>query len=220
MADERVKTVDVELMLLPAAKAVGVRVMLPDLVMTGVAPAAEMGQVTVTVVPDEVAEQLAAPIAASTRLATVLVLLLLLVPPVMMFVPFTVMLETDVLPVPETVMVAVATPAPMVTTGWKPVADAGPVMVTTLLAAAALKPPTVILPATLVAIVVELEVAAVAPLMICVPFTLMPDVIEEVLPLKVTVAVGSGGVVAITGMTPATDAGPLIVTVLPEAVAL
>jgi hypothetical protein len=72
----------------------------------------------------------------------------------------------------------------------------------------------------LAAIVVELVVAAVAPLMICVPFTVMPVTIELELPVKVMVAVGSGGVVVMTGATPATDAGPVIVTVLPEAVAL
>ena len=72
----------------------------------------------------------------------------------------------------------------------------------------------------MVAIVVELVVAAVGPLMICVPFTVTPVTIELPLPEKVIFAVGSGGVVTMTGTAPAADAGPRIVTVLPEAVAV
>jgi hypothetical protein len=60
----------------------------------------------------------------------------------------------------------------------------------------------------LVAIVLELVVAAVALLMICVPFTVMPEVIELLLPEKTMRAVGSGGVVVMTGTTPATAGGP------------
>jgi hypothetical protein len=52
----------------------------------------------------------------------------------MIWVPFTLMLDTDVLlPLPLTVMVAVEVAESMSTTGWKPEAEVGPVIVTVLL---------------------------------------------------------------------------------------
>jgi len=220
MAADEVKVVTDAVMALPAVNDVPAKFMPPVLVTTGAKPAAEAGPVIETVLPDAVAEKPFAVITAARRLATVPVLLLEEVEPLVIVTPFTFTLVTDVLPLPETVMVAVAFAGVMVTTGWNPEAELGPVIVTTLPEEVALKLPTLILPSTLVAIVVELLVAAVAPLMICVPFTVMPVTIELLPPEKVTLAVGSGGVVVMTGVTPATDPGPLIVTVLPEAVAL
>src|SRR6185503_14091182 len=70
MAAECVKVVAETLMVPPDAKTVGVKVMLPDLVMTGVKPAAERGPVIVMVLPDEVAEKPALVMTAATLLAT------------------------------------------------------------------------------------------------------------------------------------------------------
>ncbi len=66
----------------------------------------------------------------SILLATVLVLLLALVPPVVMVVPFTVTLDTDVLPDPPTGIVAVGEPETRVITAEDPIAEAGPLIVT------------------------------------------------------------------------------------------
>ena len=74
--------------------------------------------------------------------------------------------------------------------------------------------------ATLLAIVLVLVVADVPADMIWKPFTVMPFTTELPLPPNDTREVGSGGEVVTTGVTPAAAAGPLIVTVLPEALAL
>jgi len=204
-----------------AVKLVPVIVMPPDFVMTGAKPTAESGPVTVTVVPEEVAVKPFWPMAESILDATVLLLLLDEVAPVMISTPFTLMLETDVLLLlPETVMVAVALVACVVTTGVNPDAEAGPVIVTVLDEETAPYPPRLTRPATSLARLLELVSAGVEPDMIWKPFTVMPLTIVLLLPENVMVEVGSGGVVVTTGTTPDTEAGPLIVTVLPEAVAL
>jgi hypothetical protein len=195
-------------------------VMLPDLVMTGVKPAAESGPVIVTVLPEELALKPLRLMAESMREATVFLLLLDEVEPLMISTPFTLMLETEVLPLPPTSIVAMALVASMSTIGVNPAALTGPVIVTVLELELALYPVASMPLATRLARVLELVVAEVPDDMICVPFTVMPPTSELWLPEKVTRAVGSGGVVVMTGVTPAAEIGPLIVTVLPEAVAL
>lgn len=151
-------------------------------------------------------------------MATVELVLLAVDAPVMMFVAPTLIAVTVVLVLPENLTVAVWFPT-VVTTIGNPAADAGPVTVTTLPLAVALKPAALMIPATLDATAVELVERADGPLVISTPFTLMlvTDVLTE--PLNVIVALGNAGVALTTGRTAAADPGPVIVTVLPDAVA-
>ena len=135
----------------------------------------------------------------------------------MICVPFTLIPVIDVFCVPEKVIV-VDGPA-FDTTGVKPRAPEGPMTVTTAPEEVAVYPFWVIAVATRPAIVVGLFVNPVGPLMICVPFTVMPvtDACPE--PEKVIVDAGAPAVVT-TGVKPSAPGGPVTVTVLPDAVAL
>ena len=77
-----------------------------------------------------------------------------------------------------------------------------------------------ILAATLDATVLLLLELAEVPLMSCVPLTVMLDTVVLLLPLTVMVATGPPTVDVTTGENPVAAAGPTIVTVLPEALAL
>lgn len=74
--------------------------------------------------------------------------------------------------------------------------------------------------ATAAASALELVKRDVPLPMIWMPFTVMPDTAVLFVPENVTVALGIGGVVVMTGNTPAAELGPRIVTVLPDEVAL
>jgi hypothetical protein len=102
-------------------------------------------------------------ILVATEVASVLLEVVAAVAPLMMLVPFTVTAVTAVLPLPENVMVADCEPA-SVTTGVNPLAPAGPVIVTTLPDAVALKPFSEITEATFVATVLGLVEGTEGPL--------------------------------------------------------
>ena len=87
-------------------KAVGVNVIDPDLVITGVKPTAASGPVMVMVVPETVALYPFSVIFAATLEASVFRLLEELEVPLMICTPFTLMLLTLELELPLTVMVA------------------------------------------------------------------------------------------------------------------
>jgi hypothetical protein len=206
--------------LLPVETVMFVVALSTNVVTTGVNPAAEAGPVIVTVlVPPEVALYPAAVILAATLVATVVLLVLAVDALLMMLTPFTVIEVTDVLLAPENVIVADWLPT-FVTTGVKPPAEKGPKMVTTLPEAVALNPLRPIAPAVFEASVLELLDATDGLAISWTPFTVMlvTDVLLD--PLKVMVAFGIGGEAVTTGTAPAAARGPVIVTVLPEAVAL
>jgi hypothetical protein len=206
----------------PATNAVGAKLLLPlATVITGVKPRADDGPVIVIVeVPPVDAPQPATVIFAATLLATVLLLVLPVEVPLMICTPFTLMPETDVLLLPPlTVMVAIVAVDVVVTTGVKPLAEAGPVIVTVLPEALAVKPASVILAARLLARVLDDVVAAVAPLVMIVPFT--ETLVTAVLLDPEKVIVADWGPTLVTDIVrPAAEAGPVTVTTLPEDVAL
>ena len=194
--------------------------MLPVLLM--VAEPDAPGPVIVIWVPEREAVNPVVPVAllicVVMFVAIVVVLLLLPVAAAMMGVPFTVIWVTFVVPLPDTVIVVVPVPTSL-TTGAKPAADAGPVMVTVLPDEVAPKPAAVMAAATLAATVLEL-LARLAPLlMICVPFTVMPFTCVAWLPenVRVVLAVPTFDT---TGVAPTAAAGPTTVTTAPDDVAL
>lgn len=141
--------------------------------------------------------------------------------PLMICVPFTVMLDTVVLLLPETVSVAVGMRA-VVTTGANPFATLpGQVTVTVLLDEDAVQPLPVMAVATALATVLELVDGAVAALMTFVPLMLM--FVTDVLPLpeKEIVLVIVPGKSVTVGVIPLAACDPVvIVTVLLEALPL
>ena len=158
-------------------------------------------------------------IPAATAVASALLEVCCEVAALMRFVLPTFTCETEVLTLPENVIVEIWLGV-WFTTGVKPAAEKGPTSVTVAPETVAVYPASPTALATSLACVLGLDVAAVAPLVIVMPFT-TTLVTEELLePLKVIVAFGIGGEVVMTGVTPAADAGPLIVSTLPDDVPL